>query len=226
MTDLTIIMMTPNLIPENWARFHKQKLLEAAGGNPIITISKKPLDWGINLIQTGYGFTNIYRQMLRGAKLATTKWIAMADDDTLYPKQHFDFRPTEESFFYNLNRWHMCTWGKPFYFHKPQPGNGLLICSRSLLIKALENRFRSLQEQEDLPSRLCHELGIVKEAQAYDKQGWKPFYTAEPVLSFYHTYCADKLSKKHRKYIWPVRAYDIPLWGNARTIRRQFVEGL
>ena len=59
MDDITIIMLTPNLVPKQWAEFHKQKLLEAAGGTPIITISKEPLDWGINLLQTEYGYPNI-----------------------------------------------------------------------------------------------------------------------------------------------------------------------
>lgn len=221
MDDITIIMMTPNLVPKKWAEFHKEKLLEAADGAPIITISKEPLDWGTNLIQTEYGFTNIFRQMLRGAKLATTKYIAIADDDTLYPKEHFQFRPPEDGFYYNLNRWHIFTWGSPFYFYKPRPGNGLLICTRELLIKALELRFKN--NDGDLPSYLCHELGSVPAALECDKKEWKSFYTVEPIVSFYHEHGLDKLSKTHKKKAWPVRAFDIPKWGKAEELRKKFI---
>lgn len=223
MTDLTIIMPTPNLVPKKWAKFHKQKLLEAAGDNPIIIISKEPLDWGVkNLIQTEYGISNLYRQILRGAKEASTPFIAIAEDDTLYPKQHFQFRPTEPGFYYNLNRWQICAWGEPFYFHKPRPANSCMICSRDLLIKTLENRFKSVAEGDELPSRLCHECGTVKEALGYDIHEWKSFYTAEPVLNFCHIHGLNKFSRKRKTWPWPVRAYDIPVWGRAKDIRKKF----
>lgn len=220
MADLTILMLTPNLVPKSWADFHKQKLLEAAGDNPIITISKEPLDFGLNLIQTEYGFTNILRQMLRGAKAASTPLIAMADDDTLYPKEHFAFRPKEEGFYYNLNRWHTFTWGDPFYFHKPRPGNGLLICSRELMIKALEARFKG--NEGELPAHLGGELGTIYSALAHDSKEWQHFYTVEPVLSFYHDWSWDRACRRHIKKPWPVRAYDIPVWGKAEDIRKKW----
>ena len=221
MADLTIIMLTPNRVPKEWAKFHKQKLLEVAGDNPIITISKEPLDWGINLIQTEYGITNIYRQMLRGAKVATTPFIAIADDDTLYPKEHFAFRPKKEGFYYNLNRWHIFTWGEPFYFYKPRPGNGLLICSRDLMVRALESRLKGVEGE--LPPHLSYgELGMQQSALVHDEVRWKPFYTTDPVLSFYHDQSWDRACRRHIKYAWPVRAYDIPVWGKAEDIRKKF----
>src|SRR3989344_1009532 len=144
MDDITIIMMTPNRVPKRWAKYHKQVLTEAIGDAPIITISKEPLNWGTNLLQTEYGYPNIYKQMLRGAKLATTKYIAMADDDTLYPKQHFQFRPPTDGFYYNHNRWILPSWGTNSrdirYFHKPKPGNGCMIATRELVIKVMKKR--------------------------------------------------------------------------------------
>lgn len=145
-SNLTIIMLTVNRVPHNWAQFHKAKLLEAANGQPIITVSREPLDWGLNLIQTEYSFQNIFVQMLRAAKTATTEYVAIADDDTLYTKEHFAFRPNERGFWYNMTRWHLFTWGDPFYFYKPLPGNGLVIANREDMITALENRFAVASE--------------------------------------------------------------------------------
>ena len=51
MNDLTVIMLTPNLVPKKWAQFHKQKLLEAIGDTPLITVSKKPLIGGTTLFR-------------------------------------------------------------------------------------------------------------------------------------------------------------------------------
>ncbi len=212
-------MMTPNLVPKDWADYHKKMLLEAVGDTPIITISKEPLDWGTNLIQTEYGLANLYQQMLRGAKLAKTDYIAIADDDTLYPKEHFEYRPPMDKFGYNLNRWHLFTWGEPFYFHKSRRGNGLLIASRKLVIEALEARFRT-----DNPLSLDYmvELGTRKDIREYDKAGSIEFFSEQPVVSFYHDFSVDIACREHRKRAWPIQAYDIPKWRRAEDLRKYF----
>lgn len=221
MTDLTVIMLTPNLVPEKWAQFHKQKLLEALGDTPLITVSKKPLDWGHNIAQDGYGRVNIWKQMLRAAKIATTPWIAMVDDDTLYPKSHFEYRPKEKGYFYNLNRWHMFTWGEPIYFLKAWQGNGCMIATRELLIKALEKRF---ENGDDISQEAQHELGTRRDMLDKDLVKSRGFQTNEPILSFYDDKSSsDEQVRNHTKRMHPIRAYDIPLWGKAEEIRKKFV---
>lgn len=219
MKDLTVIMLTPNLVPENWAKFHKKKLLEAIGDTPLITVSAKPLDFGQNIIQEGYGLSNIYKQMLRAAKIAKTEWIAMADDDTLYPKSHFEYRPKKEGFFYNLNRWHMFTWGEPIYFHKPWRGNGLLLATRKMVVTALENRFA---QGDELSIDSLHELGTRKNMLEKDIVGGDIFFSEDPVMSFYHDNSFDPAIKSHNKRMFPLRAYDIPVWGKAIDLREKF----
>ena len=80
-TDLTIIFLTANRVPKQWAAFHKEKLLEAAAGKPIITISREPLDWGTNVLQTEkYGASNIYWQLRRRHYknlLEKYSWVAL-----------------------------------------------------------------------------------------------------------------------------------------------------
>lgn len=223
MKDLTVLMLTPNKVPESWARYHKKMLLEAIGDTQVITISNKPLNWGINLIQTEYGIENIFRQMLRGFKLAKTPYVAMADDDTLYPKEHFMFRPPLDRFAYNLNRWHLLSWGEPFYFYKPRAGNGLLITPRELAITAIENRLNSRSARKNgLTGYLAKELGTKDHQLRYDIGKMITFYTYTPVVSFYHEYSVDPLCQRRRKYAWPVRVYDLPLWGKATKIRSHF----
>jgi HJR/Mrr/RecB family endonuclease len=69
-------------------------LKEAVYNNPVISISREPMDFGTNLIQEETkDKSNIFRQVLRGAKLAQTEYIAIAEDDTLYPPEHFKLRP-------------------------------------------------------------------------------------------------------------------------------------
>lgn len=223
MNDLTIIMLTANLVPKDWAKYHKQKLLEAIGDTPLIVASKKPVDFGLNIIQESYGLANLYKEMLRAAKMAITPFVATADDDTLYPKQHFEFRPPDNNFYYNFNRWHIFTWGEPIYFLKPRPGNGCMIAPRKLLIEAMERRINA---NPDLPDYFVKELGNSKRMAKYDKAKRIEFYTTEPIVSFYHDFSVDQANRTHAKRMWPVRAYELPLWGRAKDLRRKFKQKL
>jgi hypothetical protein len=223
--DITIIMLTANRVPKGWAQFHKEKLLEAAGDIPIITISKEPLDWGINIIQTEpYGISNVYRQLLKGARLATTPFIAVAEDDTLYPKEHFHtFRPPLDTFAYNKNKFGLFTWGvPPTYYWYDRIKNSTLVAPRKLTIEALEERFKK-HPNETSPnlvgelgrSSIEHNLGVTPR-----KCTW--FETSISVVNLDHEYGIDHLGQTHRKRIGILQCYDIPYWGRAEDIVQKF----
>jgi hypothetical protein len=224
-SDITIIMLTANLIPQKWVDFHKQKLIEAANGSPIIIISRKPLDWGINLLQTEeYGISNIYLQLLKGAKVAETKFIAVAEDDILYPKEHFEFRPPSDCFAYNMNRFNVFTWSrKPTYFWKNRMTNSTLIAPRKLVIEALEERFKKYPK--GTPPSYTGELGRnnIEDRLGVTRRQAIWFSTEVSVVSIDHEYGIDRLARTHRKGMGILRAYDIPYWGKAEDIVKQFV---
>lgn len=211
--DLTIIMLTINKLPPFWAEFHKQTLLEAAGNLPIITISKIPMDWDrpnvTNILQEvpedmWERVVNVYSQILRGAELAKTPYVAIAEDDCLYPKDHFTtFRPPLDTFAYNHSRWCIFSWEKrrPFYYHMPSDANCLMIAPREKLVN-------SLRGEHPITRRIMHRL----------QEPCVAFYTHEPVLCFYHDFGNDYLERSHRKKPWPIWAYNIPKWGKAKQI--------
>ena len=217
LNDLTVIMCTLNKLPEGWVKYHKQILLEAIGDYPLITISKKPMDWGLNITQDGEESpANLYWQMLKGLKLVTTPYIAMVDDDTLYPREHFtSFRPPLNTFAYNMTRWAIFTWGRPFYFYRNRISNCLLIAPRELAIKILEERFKKYS------NKFSYHTGRELTANDGDK-GYIEFFTYEPVINFYHIFGIDPLEKRRRKRPWPIQAFDLPKWGRAEDLVKHF----
>lgn len=223
-SDITIIMLTANKLPKGWVQFHKEKLIEAAGTSPIITISREPLDWGINLLQTeAYGISNIYFQLLKGAKMAETEFIGVAEDDILYPKEHFEYRPPPDTFAYNMNRFNVFTWGKPVYFWKNRMGNSTLVAPRKLTIEALEERFNKYPN--GTPAGFTGELG---RANIEDKLGvirrkseW--FSTEISIVKIDHEFGIDRLARTHRKGKGILQSYDIPYWGKAEDIVKKFI---
>ena len=100
MKDITILYITLNRNPKEWTEFHLNHLKSAIKGASVISVSRKPMDFGINLIDSEEPkYSNIYRQMLRASKVANTKYVAMAEDDVLYSEEHFrEYRPADDAF--------------------------------------------------------------------------------------------------------------------------------
>lgn len=217
MNDLTVIFLTVNNVPDGWAIYHRQVLEEAIGDTPIITISRKPLDWGVNLIQEAEpSVPNIYRQILRGCNASKTAYIAIAEDDTLYHKSHFEYRPPMDTYAFNGHRFGLFTWGKPVYYHKNRISNACMIAPRELVIESLEERFRKY------PDWNIGELGKEK-GTTIDRKKTEMFYSQYAVIYLSHVKSLDPTEQHRSKKMGAVQAYDIPYWGRAEDIRRHFV---
>jgi len=214
MEDLTVIFLTVNKVPEEWAKYHREVLEKAIDDTPIITISKKPLDWGVNLIQEEEpSVANVYKQVLRGAKLATTPYIAIAEDDTLYHKSHFEFRPPMDTYAYDGHRWGIFTWGKrSFYYWKDRFSNAAMIAPRELVIEALEERFRKY------PDNNIGELGKEK-GTTINRYKSMNYWPEVGMVFFSHVNALDGTEQRKTKRPGVVQAYDIPYWGKAEELR-------
>ena len=108
MNDLTIIYYTANTIRDNTAAGVRDYLLKVTENKfPIISVSQKPINFGENICvgEIGKSKYNCYKQILIGVKEAKTKFVACAEDDTLYAKEHFEYRPPEGVFSYENNMW-------------------------------------------------------------------------------------------------------------------------
>ena len=224
MKDLTIIMLTLNKPPKQWAEYHKKVLLEATDGCPIITISKEPMDWGLNVIQTEEpSISNVFWQLLKGAKIATTDYIGVAEDDTLYSKEHFNsYRPDKDTFAYDQSRLTLFTWGKPTYSWRGRKVNHSLIAPRALLIETLEERFAKYPK--GIPDGLAAEPGrnYFEQKLGVALRKSIDFYSAVPIINFKHDFASDNLQRRHRSRPGLFQAYDIPYWGKASELVAKF----
>lgn len=227
--DITIIFLTLNLLPEKWQQYHKEKLLEAADGAPIISVSRLPMDLGTNIIQSEpSSAVNIYWQTFRAAKLVKTPYFAIAEDDTLYPKQHFhSYRPSLDTFAYNRIRWGLFTWRTedPIYYWTPRFSHMTLLAPTKEALDAFEERFTKFPYKGDTPANAGGELGKEKVEK---RLGVKPrkyieFQTEDPILYMMHTQSIDPLNNTMKKRMTPLRAYDIPVWGKAKDMLNKYL---
>lgn len=220
MHDLTVVFLTMNKTPLYWAGHQLRTLKEAIGSAPVISVSRQPMDFGFNLIDTDRpGYVNIYRQLLRAAKYATTKFIATAEDDCLYSASHFrDFRPEKNEFAYNRHRWSVFTWGEPLYSLRDRLSNCSLIAPRDLLIEALEERFKKYDGNP--PEDLMGECGRNKLEKALGVTLRKQvdFFSRVGIVQVSHPAGTELRQQIQRKSHARVRAYNIPHWGEAGSI--------
>lgn len=230
--DLTVLFFTINRVPTDWAQYHKGVLLRAAGEFPIISVSRKPLDFGLNLIDEGPQHpSNLYSQLLRACEVAETPYVAMAEDDTLYTKSHFScYRPKLDTFAYNISRWSLYTWGVPTYSWRGSQVGAAVVAPRLKMIEQLEHRFEKFAVNGLIPKELCGEIGLrgfEKQIGAHENK-WVDFFSDEPIIQVNHDYFsvdntgAEAVERRHKKRMGRIRAFDIPVWGKAEDLVKNF----
>lgn len=179
------------------------------------------MDLGDNYIQEGpYGYRNIYKQILFGAKLAKTPFIAIAEDDTLYPPEHFRvFRPKEDEVAYNRHRWGLFTWDKRMFSLRNRVTNAAIIAPREFMIDALEERFKKWPEgtcRDDLfgevGRRIVEHNLKVKHRKTVD------FYTDPGIVQLSHQLGICERDRRKRKRHAPIKVMEIWHWGRAEDI--------
>lgn len=141
MVDITLLYYTANTIEGTLGENVRKHLLSIKGDLPLISISQKPLDFGENYYvgEIGKSYYNCYKQILIGAQAVKTKYVACCEDDTLYPMEHFNHRPSSEKVFsYNQNMWY-CE--ETEFWTKGWTGMLSCIVGTQYLIDTLKPRF-------------------------------------------------------------------------------------
>jgi hypothetical protein len=234
MSDLTVIYLTCNKLPMKWVEFHREHLFRATEGRPLIAISAKPLDWDrpetAYMIQDGpFCAWNVYRQLLRGASIAETKYVAVAEDDTLYTRRHFsDFRPRDNEVAYDMSRWSVFSWlENPFFSAIRKHGNFAMIGPTRLVIDALQEREAKYPQGRDYTGEIGRPE--VEKILGVRRNRLVEWYCIEPMINLAHpeglspTY---QHTKGRERKPGELKAWDIPLWGKASAITGIYNEGV
>lgn len=185
MIDLTLIYYTANRLREFNAKKIRESLLEVSGNKyPVISVSQKPIDFGMNICvgEIGFSYYNCYKQILTGAKEADTEYVACCEDDIVYNDEHFSYRPSLDAFAYNTNLWFA---REKFFWKKESMSMGCCIAPKALLVNNLESRFVRYPTE---PSREGHgqkfwvEPGLTEKHFGIPKIRLELFTTDAPVV--------------------------------------------
>jgi hypothetical protein len=222
-------------MPAKWMEFQLDTLRTAARRYPIISISRKPMKLGTNLLDNGpRGYWNIYMQLLRAAQLARTKYVAVAEDDVLYTREHFrDFRPPEDATSFDRSRWSLFTWDPlPIFCLRQRVSNCSTIAPRDLYVEALEERHRRWPQGPPRHKNIG-EVGREKIDRGLDVTVRKAveWYCRNPIVHLNHQqgtdmgmYPLDSQGRRLKKKHGQIKAIEIPYWGKAETLVRIYQE--
>jgi len=228
MRDLTIIYYTANFISEKFAKKLRKQLKIAAGELPIVSISKKPINLGLNIPDETKerSVINVYKAILKASKEAKTKFVALAEDDTLYSPGHFyTFLPPPDTFAYNLTRWSIYTWSRPPFFSiKFRRILATLIAPRKLLIDAIEERFAKYPDTSKIPLKWFGEPGrnLCEQKLGVTQRKVQDFYSYDPVVVFSHPHSFGFEFQGTHKRANAIRAIELPYWGRAEEVMKNY----
>ena len=189
MIDATIIYYTSNQIHEYFAENIRKKIVESSGNKlPIISVSQKPINFGKNICvgKIGVLVYNVYKQILAGAKKAETKFVMCAEDDTLYPPEHFKTtRPQQDRLYYNTHRWTIDP-SNVYFFRRHKISMLACIAPTDMLIDILETRFKMFPEPVPKGIFQPAEPGMCEKYFDLPKVHYKKFATKQPIVTFSH----------------------------------------
>lgn len=206
----TIIYYTSSQEPPEFEAKIIADLKEKAGNIPIISVSRKPLDLGINICvgEKPVSYTTEWKQLLLGLKKAKTKYVIAAESDCLYPPEYFSFTPTEERMMYNYNNLWIVWKNHNGFWKKTGYCEGAQICDRKYWIEKLE----PLLPKDWTQYTRDEENALVKKIFPERKE-----FTGRPVISF-----KTGQGVSSRTTFINEKIRDIPYWGNIADLKQKY----
>lgn len=216
--EATIIYYSSNREKPEFENKVVETLLASNGGRrEIVSVTQKPMDLGKNICvgMQDQCYANEFRQIQIALNAVTTPYIIIAESDTLYPPDYFNFDPPEMGRCYRYpNVWVHYTQfnGKPRYWFKKVSDCAQMI-DRELWLSVINPVMDARPEWSK-----AEDIGVPP-MQFRDKGG--PYMTmGDPVVTV-KTRQGVKSNTRTKGGFAP--KFDLPYWGKASGIREKYL---
>lgn len=137
-----VIYYTENRLNEKIANACREQLRKAFTGN-IVSCSLRPIDFGDTriVLPLEKGYLTMFKQILTALEASKDDLIFFCEHDVLYPKEHFDFTPPDDRFYYNHNWWKIGNGDLAVHWDADQVSG--LVGNRHSLIEWYRNRINT-----------------------------------------------------------------------------------
>lgn len=206
----TILYYTANTEDPIFEQKIRDDIKKKARGIPIISVSRKPIDFGTNICvgEKPVSYTSEWKQLLIGLKAATTKYVIAAEADCLYPEEYFSFTPTDDRMMYNYDNIYIVWKFKNGFYKKRGFCEGAQMCGREYWIERLEPL---LPESWEPYTRLAENMLVTKIFPTRRVWSGNPIisFKTRDGVSYRTTFVNDKLK-------------EIPYWGQVEPLKVKF----
>jgi hypothetical protein len=164
--------------------------------------------------------------MMRGMREVKTKYVAIVEDDCVYPKDHFELRPKDNEIAFNQHRWSLYTWNPVYSLKNYIKTNATMITPTKLALELLERRFATNGQQ--MPIEMCGELGVFEEKLGFPKVKVVELKSENAVVQLdtdfftVHDPKKESIERRHKKSLGKIKALSIPYWGEAKELTKYF----
>lgn len=197
----------------------RRQLELCRNGHELISASRRPLDFGRNVVVEGpRGPETMFQQILAGLEAATADVVFFAEHDVLYHPSHFALVPSDpHAFYYNQNSWRVDarTGHALFYYANSTSG---LCAYRELLLEHYRKRVEMVR-QAGYSRRMGFEPGTHHRAERVDDYGCQIWMSALPNIDIRHggnltpsRWKKDQFRDQRYTRGW-TEAEEVPGWG-------------
>ena len=150
MHNTTIVYYTHNREIPSFEKKIQDTIIEESKGIPIISVSQKPIDFGKNICvgEQGANSLNTWRQILIGCQAAETKFVCLAESDTLQHSSYFSYIPERDDTHYVITPLFIvfAQRGKSQSYYRKNASDNHVVANRDCIIDKLKTMLQGLPE--------------------------------------------------------------------------------
>lgn len=194
----------------------RKTLIRNGRSLPIISVTQQPTYLGQNVCvgKVGVSSHNVYRQMQIGAAIAQTKYVCIAESDSLYPTEYFHFRPTKNRVAYLAEPLYVLInqRGKAkVYYVKPRGSESAMFINRLFLINLIQDllkqeKFWGNKDASELPRFLLSNIKTER------------FKLENPIV----TIKTDRQMKRRTPHLPETKTRKVAYWGSSDEMLKRY----
>lgn len=217
--DTTVVYYTCNRDYPVIEEAVRRTIRKHSGDLPIVSVSHSPVEFGRNITVGPITPSpeHVFVQLRIAAELATTRFLAVCEADTLYPPQFFQFQPSRDDTYYYPNDGYV-TWHRRSVYFIKRMRELTGIVARDHLLRLLD----VMQEQCVIVDRaLLSGQNVTLRIDKITSRGGKiEFVDLGPVVTL-KTDRGMHTSSPHNR----ANKSALPVWGSCKGMWKRYTEG-
>ena len=216
-----VVYYTDNRCEERIANVVRTRVKNICSGFPIISVSHYPIDFGTNIVMPlPRCSASMFKQILAGLEASTADVIFLIEHDVLYHPTHFDFMPPKHNrFYYNRNRWAVCSQtGQALFYYTKCTSH--LAAYRELLLQHFRELFALIEQRGHSRRKMGFAPGTHR-FNGVTFHGSAHYWSKHPNIDIRHSnnftpnrFKREQFSNRAQKG-WTL-ADEVPSWGKTK----------